>query len=125
MASTRLRLAYLLPALADLWLSVSTLVGMRGVANESLLMRGEFAAVTALWALILFMALARPYERAWVLLPTAIVVLGIGAAFSWAAFAGAIPLWRAGLALGLVLPLSWLAFTEWHATSLRGTKNAL
>ncbi len=125
MAPTRLHLAYLLPALADLWLSVSTLVGMRGVTDESLLARGEFAAVAALWALILFMALARPYERAWVLLPTAIVVLGIGAAFSWAAFAGAIPLWRAGLALALVLPMAWLAFKEWYAASLKGTGDAL
>lgn len=116
MGHLRLRLAYILPAVADFWLSASTLTGMKGVTDESLLPRGEFAAVAAFWALLLLFGLRRPVERAWVLLPTALVILGVGAAFLWAALAAAIPFWRTALAVPLALALSWLAFTEWNAT---------
>ncbi len=110
-STLRLRLAFLLPALADFWLSASTVAGMRGVVDESLLPRGQFAAVALAWGILLLAGLSRPVSRAWVLRPTALVIAGIGCAFLYAVVAGALPLWRAGVGVVVVVFLAWLCLT--------------
>ena len=103
-----LRMAFLTPAVADFALSALTLYRMIGVADDSLLPRAQLAAVALCWGLLLLLGMRDPLKRAWILLPTAIVIAGIAAAFL-VGFAGGV-IASANLALALLLcgAMIWL-----------------
>jgi hypothetical protein len=53
---------------------------MAGVEDESIVPRLQFASVAFAWGIMLLFALARPVERSWVVLPTALAVAGVSSA---------------------------------------------
>jgi len=71
---TILRIAFILPALADFLLAGLTLTRAIGVEDDSIVPRLQFSGGAFAWGIMLLFALARPVDRAWVLIPTAIVV---------------------------------------------------
>ncbi|WP_420411425.1 hypothetical protein [Roseibium sp.] len=71
---TLLRMAFLLPALTDFGLAFLNLYRMIGITDASVVPRAQFAAVAFCWGLFLLMGLRRPIERAWILLPTTLVI---------------------------------------------------
>ena len=72
-----LRLAFLLPALADFVLAGLTLFRSAGIADPSIVPRVQFAGVAFAWGVLLLVGLIRPVERAWILLPTMIAITGV------------------------------------------------
>ncbi|MDJ0629822.1 MAG: hypothetical protein QNJ44_16305 [Rhodobacter sp.] len=84
-----LRIALILPALADFILAGLTLVRMAGVEDGSIVPRLQFAGVAFAWGVMLLFALARPVERAWALLPTVLAVACVSGAIVVGYFVGA------------------------------------
>lgn len=111
-----LRLAFLVPALADFILAVLAVFRMVGVTDESLVPRGQFAAVAFSWGLLLLLGMKKPVERAWILYPTAIVIGCIFLAVFVGFNAGVIPMAMLTIALVLCAMIIWLC--------LAGLKNA-
>ena len=72
-----LRLAFLLPALADFVLAGLTLFRSAGIADPSIVPRVQFAGVAFAWGVLLLVGLIRTVERAWILLPTMIAITGV------------------------------------------------
>ena len=87
---TSLRIAFILPALADFLLAGTTLVRTAGVEDESIVPRLQFAGVAFAWGVLLLFAVARPVDRAWVLLPTALAVAGVSTAICYGYVVGAV-----------------------------------
>ena len=103
-----LRLAFLAPAIADFLLAFLALYGATGIVDDSLLPRLQFASAAFCWGILLLVGLAQPIQRAWILVPTALVIGGIGVAY-FAAFAtGNISLLRLLLAAVLCATMIWL-----------------
>jgi hypothetical protein len=105
-----LRLAFLVPAIVDLALAVLTLYRMIGVVDDSLIPRGQFAGAAACWALLLLMGMSKPVARAWILLPTAILIGCIGVVFFLGFMAGTVSVARMVLALVLCGTMIWLCW---------------
>jgi hypothetical protein len=112
-----LRLAFLIPALADFILAVLAVYRMVGVTDDSLVPRGQFAAVVFSWGILLFLGMRKPVERAWILQPTAIVIGCIFLAVFVGFIAGVVPLAMLAIALFLCATMIWLC--------LAGLKNAI
>ncbi len=100
-----LRIAFILPAAADFLLAALTLMRMAGVEDESIVPRLQFSGVAFAWGVLLLFALARPVERAWILVPTGLAVAGVLTAIAFGYFAGVVSDVSAILALmaGLVI----------------------
>ena len=105
-----LRLAFIVPAVADFVLAGLTLNRMIGVTDASVLPRAQFVAVASCWGLLLLLGLIRPVERAWVLLPTAIVIAGIALAFTFAFMTGTVGAGRLSSVLFLAASTIWLCW---------------
>ena len=103
-----LRLAFLVPALADFILAVLAVFRMTGVTDESLVPRGQFAAVAFSWGILLLLGMRKPVERAWVLHPTAIVIGCIFLAVFVGFIAGVVPMAMLTIALVLCAMIIWL-----------------
>lgn len=103
-----LRLAFLVPAIIDIVLAALTLYRMIGVVDDSLVPRGQFASAAACWALLLLMGMAKPVDRAWILLPTAILIGCIGVAVFLGFTTGTISAATMMLALVLCGTMIWL-----------------
>ena len=103
-----LRLAFLVPALADFILAVLTVYRMVGVTDDSLVPRGQFAAVVFSWGILLLLGMRKPVERAWILHPTAIVIGCIFLAVFVGFIAGIIPVAMLATALVLCAMMIWL-----------------
>jgi hypothetical protein len=109
-----LRMAFLAPALADFYLASLTLWNMSGVVDDSLVPRGQFAAVAFCWGIFLLLGMAsRPVERAWILLPTALVIGLIGVAYANAYMAGAVEDGQMARVVVLVITFMWLCWRGW------------
>ncbi len=96
-----LRMAFLAPAIVDFILAILTIYRMDGVVDDSLVPRGQFAATAFCWTILLLQGMRKPVQRAWILLPTALVIGCIGAAFLWGYMAGTVSVARLALAVGL------------------------
>ncbi|NNF23611.1 MAG: hypothetical protein HKN63_02225 [Rhodobacteraceae bacterium] len=89
-----LRMAFLLPAIADFGLAASTIFEMLGILDDSLVPRGQFAGVALSWGVLLLVGLSNPVERAWVLGPTAFVIGCIAAGFLLGFYTGLLSIAR-------------------------------
>ena len=87
---TALRIAMVLPALADFLLAGLTLMRLAGIEDDSVVPRLQFAGVAFAWGVMLLFAFARPVERAWVLIPTALAVAGVSGAICIGYFANVV-----------------------------------
>lgn len=105
-----LRLAFLAPAIVDFVLAALTLYRMIGVVDDSLVPRGQFASAAACWTLLLLIGMAKPVERAWILLPTAILIGCIGVVFFLGFMAGTVSVARMVLVLVLCVTMIWLCW---------------
>ena len=105
-----LRLAFILPALADFLLAVLALSGTSGIADPSILPRVQFAGVAFAWGCLLLVGLIRPIERAWILLPTMIAIAGVLMGFVVGYVAGDVRFERVTLNVvlgGIMIVLGW------------------
>ncbi len=117
---TALRIAFFLPALADFLLAGLTLMRMAGVGDDSIVPRLQFAGVAFAWGIMLLFALARPVERAWVLLPTALAVAGVSVAICIGYFAGVVGLVSAIMAVTwalVIFAFGYLGLRYAHAVA--------
>ncbi len=105
-----IRLAFLVPAIVDFVLAILTLYRMIGIADDSLVPRGQFASVAACWTLLLLMGLMKPVDRAWILGPTALVIGCIGVAFFFGFMAGTVSVARMVLVFVLCGTMIWLCW---------------
>ena len=103
-----LRLAFLVPALADFILAVLTVHRMAGVTDDSLVPRGQVAAVAFSWGILLLLGMRKPVQRAWILQPTAIVIGCIFLAVFVGFIAGVVPMAMLAIALVLCVTMIWL-----------------
>ena len=102
---TALRIAMVLPALADFLLAGLTLMRLAGIEDDSVVPRLQFAGVAFAWGVMLLFALARPVERAWVLIPTALAVAGVSGAICIGYFANVVSAVSASSAVILALAI--------------------
>jgi hypothetical protein len=115
-----LRMAFLAPAIADFVIAILTLYRMDGVVDESLVPRGGFAGAAFCWTILLLLGMRKPVERAWILLPTALLIGCVAAAYLWGYVAGTVSVARMALVLGLNGTMIWLCWTGLrHARSHR------
>ncbi len=115
-----LRIAFILPALADFLLAGLTLVRTAGVDDESMVPRLQFAGVAFAWGVLLLFAMARPKDRAWVLLPTALAVAGVSLAICYGYVAGVVGGTSAVLAVAtamLIFVFGYLGLRFAHTAS--------
>lgn len=105
-----LRLAYVAPAIADFALTALTLHRMTGIQDASLVPRGEFAGAALCWGILLLFGLRNPVERAWILLPTLLVIICIGLVILAGFAAGVVPTDRVIAALVICIALIWLCW---------------
>ncbi|NNE21494.1 MAG: hypothetical protein HKN11_02680 [Rhizobiales bacterium] len=112
-----LRMAFLVPAIADFAIGCLAIYRMIGVADDSLVPRGQFAGVAICWGVLLLVGLARPVERAWILRPTALVIACIGAAFVMGFMAGTVEAGRLAFVLVVCSALIWLCWAGWRQAS--------
>ena len=103
-----LRMAFLAPAIADFVLAALTVYKMSDIVDDSLVPRGQFAGAAFCWGILLLAGMARPVERAWILLPTAIVIGCIGAANLLGFLEGTVETGRLVLILLLCVAMIWL-----------------
>ncbi len=82
-----LRLAFILPALADFLVAGLTLLRSVGIEDPSIVPRVQFGGVAFAWGVLLLIGLGRPIKRAWILWPTMIAIAGVvlGVATGYAA----------------------------------------
>ena len=106
-----LRMAFLAPAIVDFVLAALTVHRMSGIVDDSLVPRGQFAGAAFCWAVLLLAGMARPVERAWILLPTAIVIGCIGTAYLLGFLAGTVETSRLVLILLSCAAMIWLCWT--------------
>ncbi len=106
--NTVLRLAFLAPAIADFVLSALTLYRMIGIVDDSLVPRGQFAAAAFCWTILLLLGMVKPVERAWILLPTAIIIGCIALAYLWGFVANVVPVATLALVWMLCGTMIWL-----------------
>ncbi|MDH3741305.1 MAG: hypothetical protein OER56_06860 [Hyphomicrobiales bacterium] len=120
-----LRMAFLAPAIVDLMLACLVIYRMIGVADDSLVPRGQFAGAAASWGVLLLVGLARPVERAWILPPTALIIGCIGAAFVVGFMAGTVEAGRLVFVLLICAALIWLCWAGWsHANEYAAARNS-
>ncbi len=105
-----LRMAFLVPAIADFALAFLTLYRMIGVVDDSIVPRGQLAGVAFCWGLLLLVGLAKPVERAWILQPTAIVIGCIAVALFWGFRVGIVPTTSMAFAFMLCGTMIWLCW---------------
>ena len=118
-----LRMAFLVPAMADFALAALTLYRMIGVVDDSLVPRGQLAGAAFCWGLLLLLGMGKPVARAWILRPTAIVSGCIAAASVVGLVAGVVPIARMALVLALCGAIIWLCWAGLkHASNHHGRK---
>ncbi len=105
-----LRMAFLAPAIADFVLASLTAYRMIGVVDDSVVPRGQFAGVAFCWGVLLLVGMAKPVERAWILLPTAMVIGCIAAGYFLGFLTGTVSLARMTPVLVLCGTLIWLCW---------------
>lgn len=103
-------MAFLAPAIADFVLAGLTAYRMIGVVDDSVVPRGQFAGVAFCWGVLLLAGMAKPVERAWILLPTAMVIGCIAAAFLIGFIAGTVEIARMTLVVVLCGTMIWLCW---------------
>ena len=111
-----IRTSYWVSAIADFIIAFLVLIPERMGVTGFVYPMGLMAAVAISWGVMLIIADRQPIERRWVLLPTMLVVLLLGAAGIYAAIVGVIPVSRMiGSSTAIVLVLGLLTYT-WFKT---------
>ena len=89
-----IRTSYWVAAIADFVIAILVLIPSRMGVPGYVYPMGLMSAVAFSWGVMLVVADRKPVERKWVLYPTALVVLLLGAAGAHAAATGLLPLSR-------------------------------
>ena len=98
---TWLHMSYWVPAIGDFVLAIFALVPQLSGVERLGYHQGFFAAAAVSWGIMLIVADRQPLERRWVLIPTLLVIVLIGAAALLNLLAGIMP-----MKLGLPLVVS-------------------
>ena len=116
-----LRLAFLLPALADFFLAAQTLHAYVGGAGDSAFLSLRFSGVAVAWGVLLLAGLRAPLQRAWILWPTMLAIAAICLAGGIGYLAGEYTLPRliAALSAGTVLIALCLTALRFASTQRR------
>jgi hypothetical protein len=88
-----LRAGYWVSAIADFVIAGMSLIPQLAGVDRFVYPMGMMSAVAVSWGVLLIIAVRKPYERRWVLIPTMLVVALLALVTLASGLAGLIPLW--------------------------------